>query len=158
MTASPPPIVPQPDGWRLPAHLPPNVPRRLSAPWGLVGAGFLVSVVVAFGGHYLVAIAWNACEWDRGVSTSFSLWGLFGLMIVAGWLVSYVGCVLAQPRSTLVRFAAGTVLVVGTVLALVTMNVPRSDPAEYGGALDHEEHPECRADGVPTWWPSWLPS
>ena len=157
MTASPPPIVPQPDGWRLPKRLPPSVPRRLHAPWSLVGAGFLVSFAVAFGGHYLVAIAWNACEWDLGTATSFNLWGLFGLMIVAGWLVFYFGCVLAQPRSTLVRFAAGTVLVAAAVLAIVTANVPRSDPADYR-TLDHEEHPECRADGVPTWWPSWLPS
>ena len=153
----PPPIVPQPHGWQKPGFLPPNVPRRLRVPWGVLGAGLLTGVVAAIAGWYLVTLAWNACESEFGLTRSADLFLRLGLMVVSGWLAFFVGCILIRPRSALAHWAAGTLFAVATVLVIVTANVPRSDPANYR-SIDTEEHPECRLNGVPTWWPVWLPS
>jgi hypothetical protein len=106
---------------------------------------------------YVVGDAWYACDDMGGVATGLSLWALLAEMIAWGWAAFYAGSLVAQRGSMLVRYAAGTMLCIAAVFALMTWNVPRSGPADYR-SVDRAEYPECGPNGIPTWWPTWLPS
>ena len=117
----------------------------------------MTSGLVADKVMHLVADAWSACDDTGGVGTGLSLWALFATMIVWGWAAFYVGSLVAPRRSMLGRYTAGTVLCITAVFVLVILNVPRGDPADYL-STDRVEYSKCGPDGVPTWWPTWLPS
>jgi hypothetical protein len=151
-----PPILPSSDGWQ-PGFIPPPFPDRLLVPWRLLAAGLLTVVLIAYEVLFLVGAAWSACGDVGGVAIGFSLWGLFAIAIGAGSIAFYVGSVIPRRRSILVRYVAGAVLAIAAVFALATISIPLSNPADYR-EVSRVDYPECGPNGIPTWWPSWLPS
>ena len=76
---------PQPDGWRQPRFVPPDVPGPLRAPWRLLAAGLMTSGLVADTVMHLSPMPGLHATTLGESGPGSSLWALFATMIVWGW-------------------------------------------------------------------------
>lgn len=123
----------------------------------LYAAGFAVTVLIALVVRELVILAWEACvDTDAGdrFGATFEVLGWIGLL----GTIAFAAVVRRTRRwSRAMRLALGCVAIALVALAVIVILVPESglDPASRAAS---GEYPECGPGGVPTWWPSWLPS
>lgn len=150
MSTQPPPIRPSPDGWRQPGVLLPWVTPVLAV------AGLMVSAIGAYVALDLYVSARQACELlDAGNRASFLLF--LPPLVIGMWIVFALGVYISQSQPALLRFITATLLAVAVAFSLVSSMVPDSPPQDYRD-VDHSEFPDCGPGGVPTWWPTWLPT
>jgi hypothetical protein len=151
MTTTPSPMAPSPDGWRDPRVVAPWAPRELLV------AGLALSLVGAHGAVRLIAHAWGACS-DVSTGSSFGLGAIYLPAIAVGmWFAFVLGAFVARSKRVFVRLLAGAVLAFVISLLVVIVMMPNAPHGSYP-SVDRSEYPECGPDGIPTWWPSWLPS
>ena len=113
---------------------------------------------LAYNALGLIVVAWQACDLVSAGPRA----GLFVLMVptivVGMWVVYSIGVYISRSKPMVVRFAAGAVLGLTAVFSLVVVVVPDPAFADYSGIGRRADYPECGPRGIPTWWPSWLPS
>lgn len=125
-----------PSGWQMPPE------RRWVVPsLTMLGVAFLVGIVLAYGSIRLIAAAWSECgDYEPP----------YGFRLVGRW---------SRPAGVIAGLSVAAPIAVGHVAQLVPM----------GPAADYATGPQSRApytrataacgpQGIPTWWPWWLPS
>jgi hypothetical protein len=142
-----PPVPAQPDGWRLPDRLDPDIPIPLLL------TGILVSSLLALLVVLIIGRAWAACV-EVSMGDGFGLMVVTGLLAIGLSVIFGASLLLTVERQGPLRFCLGMAAVLIATLIFVTIMVPRPGHSPLAAAA----HPACRADGIPTWWPSWLPS
>lgn len=150
-----PPVSPTAEGlgWRQPRDFFPS-----SSTARLLVAGALINMVLGWFVLQLVASAWSACE-DFGLGTRIGLrFFALPLLITGLWVAYVVGVVIGRSRSWPVRFATGLGLSLATAALFIAVTVPTSPGSTAYVRVDRDDYPECGSDGIPTWWPSWLPN
>jgi hypothetical protein len=125
--------------------------------------GLPVAAVLAYATVGFIARAWDACD-DAEPPYLFGL-TLFVMPMIGfaqwiGWVV--VAAILrSRPWRLFIPAALVGVLLVGWAAA--AMEVPAHETSFYAAdAADpaddsHLSPMHCRADGIPAWWPEWLP-
>jgi hypothetical protein len=132
---------------RDPGQFYPSVPIRLLA------AGFLVSAILAFRALPFIGRAWAACT-EVGLGEGVLLLFIALPLTIGLWMTFGASLLPTIGRPRPARFVVGGLVVLGATLIFMTVMVPRpGDPPQAADART-----DCRADGIPTWWPSWLPS
>jgi hypothetical protein len=125
----------------------------------VVLVGFFVAPPLAYAALRLMVSAWSACG-DAEPPYLFglllfdlpllSLMGL-GIFVLIAWLI--------RRSPMLMRVLLGTVAVGALCIVAITGRVPMNEPSSYANwdAEMRASFPACGRDGVPTWWPIWLP-
>ena len=116
----------------------------------------LAATAATFG---LVAPAWGICGEDMGLTPGLTL--LFSVLprLLAATFAAYVVGVLVTSRlRPAIRLTAGIFLGLWVLLLGVTFVVPYLGEADpYYASVPHGTVTECGSNGIPTWWPTWLP-
>ena len=116
------------------------------------------AVPLAFGTVWLIGSAWAVCdEAEAGARFGLNTVILVFLML-AGWAAFSVALITLRKAHLLIRLACGAVLALAACLTVVTLEVPAYGEDFYGLERPRRDAPECGPEGIPTWWPDWLPS
>lgn len=143
--------------WQPPK--PVDVARRLR--WLLPFFGLPLCLIAGLLADRQVVLAWDACD-DMSAGGSFFLTFVFlpGVVLVS-WVAFAVGTLVSFKLHAALRLVIGLAPVVVVCAAAVAMWVPAYPAADYqpgGWHANTPGHPECGPNGIPTWWPAWLPS
>jgi hypothetical protein len=150
LTSTPTPTGPQDVGWRQPTTTP-----ETQGAW-LIG-GLSLAAVLAFCVTTVVGDAWYACGEQPPGGGFTLLFGLFPFLTVPIAVAIGLGLLVAHRRRPRERIFVGTALgVVASVVLIIVLVHVRNGVGNYR-TLDRN-YPTCSEEGVPTWWPSWLPS
>jgi len=129
--------------------------------WLLPVCGLPLCVIGAVLADRQVALAWDACDdMSPGGASALTFVFLPGVILVS-WLAFAVGTLVSFRLHAAIRVAIGLTLVIVICAAAVAMWVPAYPAGDYQGGGWHAYnpgYPECGPNGIPTWWPSWLPS
>lgn len=155
MDASPPEPPAPPTYWTLPDPRWRPLGRWIT--WEMVVLGFFLSVVLAWYSIGLIGSAWAACDEAEPPYLFGLVFVIFPAMALVAWVAFTIGAVVTERSHDIVRYAAGTLLAVAICLLVVTFHVPIRDDYDASPSTDPLMI-ECGANGIPTWWPSWLPS
>ncbi|HEV8490273.1 MAG TPA: hypothetical protein VGQ58_10855 [Candidatus Limnocylindrales bacterium] len=112
---------------------------------------------MSFGTVRLIAAAWMSCgdfEPPYGLGLLFFDWPLIA---IGSWIAFSAGVLLLRDAPNPSRVIVGVVLASVVCCYSVTGEVPMNEPDYYAGGSPAGAT-ECEPDGVPTWWPWWLPS
>jgi hypothetical protein len=129
--------------------------------WLLPVIGLPLCLIAGILADRQVVLAWEACD-DMSAGGSFGLTYVFlpGVILVS-WVAFAVGTLVASQIHIAIRVVIGLALVVVICVAAVEMWVPAYPASDYqpgGWHANYPGYPECGSDGIPSWWPSWLPS
>lgn len=124
----------------------------------MLGVGLPVGLVIAYGSIRLIAAAWSECGDGSPGGGGYLLFVYLPLVTVLA-ASGFAACAVLVGRwSKLAAFLAG--LAVATLIAVpfVAQEVPAYPAADYANGHDPRATAACGPQGVPTWWPWWLPS
>lgn len=121
----------------------------------MVVLGLAVSAVTAWGSIELVAAAWAACDDAEPPYLFGLLWVIFPATTVGAWIAFAFGVVITSRRHPIVRCATGAIFVTAVCVFAAVVQVPAHD--DYGAPSNDPSMVECGPNGIPTWWPTWLP-
>jgi peptidoglycan/LPS O-acetylase OafA/YrhL len=141
---------PEGTGWRRPARSATAVDRQgLIVQWGLL-SGAMAVFVTSF-----VAEVWSTCD-ALPPGGGFTLFfGLLPLLTAALALAIGVVMLTVRRRPSRDRLLLGTAVGLAASAILVLFLVPGGEGVVR--AID-PVYPSCGTNGLPTWWPDWLPS
>jgi hypothetical protein len=120
---------------------------------GLAGSAYLAWLSIG-----LVASARVACDefWaGEGFGLLFIVLPITFVMTAIGYGVA-IRCSASWPRAP--RLLAACVAAGVVALGTAVVQVPLGERIDYAGLQSTDPAlAECGPDGVPTWWPTWLP-
>jgi hypothetical protein len=132
--------------------------RAVLGGFALIFSGAAIASLCAYGSMRLVAAAWDACD-ELEPPHAFGLFvvelpahaiTLLVLLVGAWWVgrrhSTALGVALALATAA-VGFAVPTAL-----------RVPASNAPEFVDPIAEPYLAECGPGGIPTWWPTWLPT
>jgi hypothetical protein len=117
--------------------------------------GPLVAVVVAVTAFLLVSAAWRACADSTPGGGGYLLLIFLPGVFVASWLGFALAGVLTFWAPPPIRLFAAVALAFAIGVVAVAREVPVQPASD--AAVASEVTTACGADGIPTWWPFWLP-
>ncbi len=125
--------------------------------------GVPICAALAYGSAQLIGRAWDAC----GDAEPPYLLGLLVLYLpgiaIGQWIVWTIVVFFTRKRAWWVGLLIGLAIAVLIGWAAVAVSVPMRSADEYASDAQPDQAGEvflldtCRPDGLPTWWPTWLP-
>jgi hypothetical protein len=109
----------------------------------------------------LIGAAWQACA-DLSVGGRFALVALqMPAALVAIGSAFAVTAFVMRNQHLIVAALGALIAMIAAAMLVVALSVPVGGEDNWVG-LTNEDLASipgpCRADGIPTWWPNWLPS
>jgi hypothetical protein len=151
LTSPMPPTEPSPDGWRQP-----TTPPGRHETYGLLLLGFFLSGGMSWVTIQAIGNAWSACD-DLGLGGGGLVIVFFPILTLVALAGFAVGLVLTRHEPSAIRLACGLVVALAICVTAAALWVPAYGEASYESTRN-PDLPECGPNGIPTWWPSWLPS
>lgn len=115
-----------------------------------LGAGVLI--------RELIGAAWIACDQAEAgayLTLTFVIAPITAVLVGLALGVGFVGL---HRAPTAQRLQIGSTLAVVICLVAFSVVVPVYGEDAYGSGPPTPDLPECGPRGIPTWWPTWLPS
>lgn len=147
-----------PSGWQMPPE------RRWFVPsLTMLGVAFLVGIVLAYGSTRLIAAAWTECgDYEPPYGFGLLFFDLPLLTVLAGSGFA-VGALTVGRWSRPAEVIAGLSVAALIAVAYVAQLVPMGPATDYAiGPQSRAPYTRataaCGPQGIPTWWPWWLPS
>ena len=106
----------------------------------------------------LIASAWEVCaDLDAPDRAGLTILYFPGIIVAMG-LAAAVAARLTKRHHPVLRIGL-VMLAVGLVAVLViALSVPYGGESSWPSGDSGEAFTECRVDGIPNWWPAWLPT
>jgi hypothetical protein len=123
---------------------------------GCVGTVLLAAAIIS-----LIGAAWNECA-DLSAGARFALVALQmpAALIAIGSAFAATAFVMRR-QPVIVTTLVASVAMIAAAMLVVALSVPVGGDHNWVGLTSEDLAGipgSCRPDGVPTWWPNWLPS
>jgi hypothetical protein len=140
--------------WQTVPPPPTTRPQDVAA---LVLAG-IANVALSVAVVRLIGSAWTECA-DIEAGGRFIL--VFGYLPVTALATACTAAITLHSSRRLGRISRAVLVLAAVLLAallVVMWSVPVAGYGDWPGGAGDEATAQCGPGGVPTWWPSWLPS
>ena len=125
--------------------------------------GLPICIVIAYAAIRLIGAGWDACDDDEPPYLFALLFGELPLLATAQWLTWLGVTFVTRHGRWWIGGPVALILAVFIGWAQVAASVPMDGPGAYVGSREPNADgfaslpATCGPDGIPTWWPAWLP-